>query len=110
MWSWLSAEAKPEGDSHKALQPHLQNLYKLFQALHKARDKRGAIDFETIETQMVFNEQGKIENIVPVVRNDAHRIIEECMLAANVCASDFLAGAQADLSLPHPRRPDARKN
>ena len=91
VWSWLSAEAKPEGDVHKALQPHLQNLYKLFQALHKARGERGAIDFETTETQMLFNDQGKIENIVPVVRNEAHRIIEECMLAANVCASDFLA-------------------
>jgi ribonuclease R len=56
-----------------------------------ARGQRGAIDFETTETQMVFNDQGKIENIIPVVRNDAHRIIEECMLAANVCASDFLA-------------------
>ena len=91
VWSWLSAETKPESDTDKALQPHLQNLYKLFHALHKARGQRGAIDFETTETQMVFNDQGKIENIVPVVRNDAHRIIEECMLAANVCASDFLA-------------------
>jgi ribonuclease R len=91
VWSWLSGEKKPESDIHQALFPHLKNLYKLFQALHKAREKRGAIDFETTETQMLFNEQGKIENIVPVVRNDAHRIIEECMLAANVCASDFLA-------------------
>ena len=40
---------------------------------------------------MLFNDQGKIENIVPVVRNDAHRIIEECMLAANVCSADFIA-------------------
>ncbi len=91
VWSWLSGAAKPESDIHISLQPHLQNLYKLFHALHKARGVRGAIDFETIETQMLFNDQGKIENIVPVVRNDAHRIIEECMLAANVCASDFLA-------------------
>ena len=56
----------------------------------KASEKRGAIDFETIETQMIFNDQGKIERILPVKRNDAHRLIEECMLAANVCASDFL--------------------
>ncbi len=91
VWSWLSAETKPEGDIHTGLQPHLQNLFKLYKALHKARGERGAIDFETTETQMVFNDQGKIENIVPVVRNEAHRIIEECMLAANVCASDFLA-------------------
>jgi len=91
VWSWLSGEAKPESETHIALQPQLQNLHKLYQVLHKARGQRGAIDFETTETQMLFNEQGKIENIVPVVRNEAHRIIEECMLAANVCASDFLA-------------------
>ena len=91
VWSWLSGEAKPESEIHIALQPQIKNLYKLFAALHKARGQRGAIDFETTETQMLFNAQGKIENIVPVVRNDAHRIIEECMLAANVCASDFLA-------------------
>jgi ribonuclease R len=58
--------------------------------LVKARWARGAIDFETVETQMIFDDQGKIARIVPVSRNDAHRIIEECMLAANVCASDFL--------------------
>ncbi len=91
VWSWLSGEAKPATDEHRAVLPHVQNLYKLFAALHKARGQRGAIDFETTETQMLFNDQGKIENIVPVVRNDAHRIIEDCMLAANVCASDFLA-------------------
>ena len=91
VWHWLSGAAKPESDVHVALQPHIQHLYKLYQILHKARGQRGAIDFENTETQMLFNEQGKIENIVPVVRNDAHRLIEECMLAANVCASDFLA-------------------
>lgn len=73
-----------------SLLPHIQLLYKLFKVLLKARKKRGAIDFETIETQMIFNDQGKIERILPVKRNDAHRLIEECMLAANVCASDFL--------------------
>ncbi|HJW24542.1 MAG TPA: ribonuclease R [Rhodocyclaceae bacterium] len=91
VWNWLSGQAKPEDEVHIALQPDLQNLYKLFQVLAKARTKRGAIDFETVETQMIFDDQGKIANIVPVVRNDAHRLIEECMLAANVCASDFLA-------------------
>ncbi len=74
-----------------ALLPHLENLDKLFRVLLKARAKRGAIDFETTETRMIFDDQGKIAQIVPEVRNDAHRLIEECMLAANVCASDFLA-------------------
>ena len=91
VWSWLNGEAKPATPEHEAVLPHVQDLYKLFKILLKARAKRGAIDFETTETQMLFNAQGKIENIVPVVRNDAHRLIEECMLAANVCASQFLA-------------------
>jgi ribonuclease R len=85
--------AEPDGDlakNYTKILPHLQNLYTLFQTLLKARAKRGAIDFETIETQMIFTDQGKIERIIPVVRNDAHKLIEECMLAANVCAANFL--------------------
>ncbi|WP_415035407.1 ribonuclease R [Azonexus sp.] len=91
VWDWLSGAAKPVLGVETAMQAPIAQLYKLYQVLHKARGQRGAIDFETTETMMLFNEQGKIENIVPVVRNDAHRIIEECMLAANVSASDFLA-------------------
>lgn len=85
--------AQPDGElanSYAVIVPHLQNLYALFKKLLKAREKRGAIDFETVETQMIFTDRGKIERIVPVVRNDAHRLIEECMLAANVCAAGFL--------------------
>src|SRR3989454_351824 len=70
---------------------HLARLNELFQALYRSRSKRGAIDFETVETRMVFDPKGKIEKIVPETRNDAHRIIEECMLAANVCAGNFIA-------------------
>jgi len=70
--------------------PEIDDLYRVFKALLAARQKRGAIDFETVETQMIFDAQGKIERIIPVHRNDAHRLIEECMLAANVRASDFL--------------------
>jgi len=72
------------------LNPHLQNLYTVYQLLIKQREKRGAIEFESSETLMVFNDQGKIERIEPSLRNEAHRLIEECMLAANVCASEFL--------------------
>jgi ribonuclease R len=85
--------ANPQGEAAQqfaAVLPHINHLYTLFQTLLQAREKRGAIDFETVETQMIFNEQGKIERIIPVVRNDAHKLIEECMLAANVCAADFL--------------------
>lgn len=81
----------PEAQKRAALLPHLQDLYKLYQVLLKARHARGAIDFETTETYIVCNSVGKIEKILPRTRNDAHKIIEECMLAANVCAADFLA-------------------
>jgi ribonuclease R len=85
--------ANPQGENgqkYAEVLPHINNLYRLFQTLLQAREKRGAIDFETVETQMIFNAQGKIEKIVPVIRNDAHKLIEECMLAANVCAAAFL--------------------
>ena len=75
---------------HRELVPHLENLNALFRVLVGARERRGAIDFESSETRMDFDEKGKITAITPVERNDAHRLIEECMLAANVCASDFL--------------------
>jgi ribonuclease R len=72
------------------LHPQIHTLYAVFKALLGEREKRGAIDFESVETQMVFDANGKIEKIVQVQRNEAHRLIEECMLAANVSASDFL--------------------
>ena len=65
-------------------------LYALFAALFSQRRARGAIEFETVETRIIFDKERKIQQIVPVLRNDAHRIIEECMLAANVCAAKFL--------------------
>ncbi|PPC95376.1 MAG: ribonuclease R [Methylotenera sp.] len=72
------------------LMPHLQNLYSVYQLMLTQREKRGAIEFESSETIMVFNDQGKIDRIEPSTRNEAHKLIEECMLAANVCAADFL--------------------
>ena len=70
--------------------PEIDTLYLVFKSLLSAREKRGAIDFETVESQMIFDAKGKIERIDRVHRNDAHRVIEECMLAANVSASDYL--------------------
>ena len=70
--------------------PEIDTLHDVFKALLSAREKRGAIDFDSVESQMIFDDKGKIERIVRVQRNDAHRLIEECMLAANVSASDFL--------------------
>ncbi|RMG31517.1 MAG: ribonuclease R [Gammaproteobacteria bacterium] len=77
-------------EQYRDLLPHLEELHRLYQALRGARERRGAIDFETEETKIVFGEDRKIERIVPVERNDAHRIIEECMIAANVAAARFL--------------------
>ncbi len=84
-----------EGDEelrsrYSTLVPHLEELYKLYQTLLSARHQRGAIDFETIETKFIFNAMGRIERIEPVVRNDAHKIIEECMILANIAAANFM--------------------
>jgi len=70
--------------------PELQELHKLYTTLNNRRLERGAIAFESSETQFVFNEQRKIENIVPLVRNDAHKMIEECMILANVASAKFV--------------------
>ncbi len=75
---------------HNTLVPHLDNLYGLYKILRDARMQRGAVDFDLPETRIVFDEQRKIKRIVPVERNDAHRLIEECMLAANVCAAELI--------------------
>ena len=73
-----------------SLLPYLEQLYTLYKLLQKRRDKRGTIDFDTTETQILFCDDKKIKSIEPLVRNDAHRIIEECMIAANIAAAEFL--------------------
>ncbi len=83
VWDMLSGKLKSRAE--------IDTLYEVFKSLLGARQKRGAIDFDSVETRMIFDDQGKIERIERVLRNDAHRLIEECMLAANVCASDYLA-------------------
>lgn len=80
----------PEAAERSEVVPHLRNLNAVYHVLLEARQSRGAIDFETTETYIVCNSVGKIEKIIPRTRNDAHKIIEECMLAANVCAADLL--------------------
>ena len=90
VWGWLSDPASAPRTA-KALLPRLTDLYALFHALQRAREARGAIDFDSVEMQLEFDVRGKIVRVVPVVRNDAHKLIEECMLAANVCTAEFLA-------------------
>ncbi|MCU0967714.1 MAG: ribonuclease R [Rubrivivax sp.] len=83
----------PEAERRAALVPHLVHLHEVYRALLKQRASRGAVDFDTVETQIVCDDNGRIEKIVPRVRNEAHRLIEEAMLAANVCAAAFIAAA-----------------
>lgn len=81
----------PEALKRKDRVADLINLHDVYHALLKSRVRRGAVDFETIETQIVCDEVGHIERIVPRTRNDAHKLIEEAMLAANVCSADFIS-------------------
>jgi ribonuclease R len=86
----LANPSGPEAQRRTEVVPHLKNLNEVFKVLLGSRQQRGAIDFDTTETYIVCNPLGKIEKIIPRTRNDAHRLIEECMLAANVCAADLL--------------------
>jgi ribonuclease R len=83
-------ESKALREEYKHVIPQLELLHNLYKCLRVARDERGAIDFDTVETRIQFNDERKIERIVPVKRNDAHKLIEECMLCANVCSAKFL--------------------
>jgi ribonuclease R len=78
-------------EEFSAVLPHLEDLHKLYRIFDRRRKGRGAIEFETTETTIVFGEGKKIDRIVPLVRNDAHKMIEECMISANVEAAKFLA-------------------
>ncbi|MBU6512561.1 MAG: ribonuclease R [Betaproteobacteria bacterium] len=80
----------PQAQARADLVPHLLNLYDVFSALLKSRRERGAVDLEVPETHIICDANGRIEQIALRQRNEAHRVIEECMLAANVCAADFL--------------------
>ena len=94
VWAMLDSPESDEGKAYReqrqAIVPHIEELYNLFNVFRQVRAARGTIDFETVETQIVFGRNRKIDKIVPAIRNDAHKIIEECMLSANVCAARFL--------------------
>lgn len=86
----LEHDDKKLKKQYKAVLPHLENMYALYQAMRTQREIRGAVDFDTQETQIVFGEDRKIDKIVPVQRNDAHKLIEEFMIAANGAAARYL--------------------
>ncbi|CZF84191.1 Ribonuclease R [Grimontia celer] len=81
-------------ERYAPLVPHLEELNRMYKALKASREQRGAIEFETVETKFIFNAMRKIERIVPVERNDAHKIIEECMILANIASARFVEKAK----------------
>ena len=88
-----SAEGKSQSRLASRLAPlagHLADLHELFMVLHRRRGDAGSIEFETLETRIVLDKRGEVREIVPIARNDAHRLIEECMLCANVAAAKML--------------------
>ena len=86
----LLGEDKGLAKKYRNLLPHIQQLHALYQTLRISREQRGAMDFDTQETKIIFGKDRKIEKIVPTERNDAHKLIEECMIAANSAAARFL--------------------
>ena len=89
---------------YKKIENNIDFLYGLYQTLRISRQKRGVMDFDRIESQILFDDQGKIENIVARKRNDAHRLIEECMLMANQAAAKYLQKENEDfLYRVHPK-------
>ena len=83
---------KELGEKYKALLPHLKQLYDLYKVMRVSREQRGAMDFDTQETRIIFGANRKIEKIVPTIRNDAHKLIEEFMITGNMAAAKFLNG------------------
>ncbi|MGD8111480.1 ribonuclease R [Vibrio sp. TRT 17S01] len=81
-------------DRYEPLIPHLEELHNMYKVLKHARDHRGAIEFETVETKFIFNAERKIDRIEPVIRNDAHKIIEECMILANIASASLVEKAK----------------
>ncbi len=81
-------------ERYQPLIGHLEELHKMYKVLKHARDQRGAIEFETVETKFIFNAERKIDRIEPVIRNDAHKIIEECMILANIASASFVEKAK----------------
>ncbi len=96
-------------EEYAKMVPHLTDLQQMYMALKAARQERGAIEFETLETRFVFNAHRKIESIVPVVRNDAHKLIEECMILANVSAARLLEKHEASALYRVHDEPDGEK-
>jgi len=104
----LDDDAEALGDVRDLL-PQIRDLHELSQLLNRRRTEQGSIELELPETRIVFDEERKIQRIEPTERNDAHRLIEECMLAANICAADFLAARKGPAIYRVHEQPDGEK-
>lgn len=89
----LDEQGEELRERYKNIVTHIDDLNGLYKVLRQSREERGAMDFDTVETRMVFDENSKIDQIVPIERNDAHKLIEECMLCANVATAELLLKA-----------------
>ncbi|MDX7988826.1 ribonuclease R [Xenorhabdus sp. 12] len=89
VWKMLQGDQELR-EHYKPLVKHIEHLHELYQALEHAREERGAISFESEEAKFIFNAERRIDRIEPVVRNDAHKLIEECMILANIAAARFV--------------------
>jgi ribonuclease R len=105
VWGILQGD-ETLNERYKQHVPYLNDLYSLFKSLKTARQGRGAIEFETIESKFVFNAERKISHIIAIERNEAHMLIEECMIMANVCAAQFIEKNQAEALFRIHDKPD----
>lgn len=95
---------------NKAVKKSVDNLHQLYELLLKKREERHAMEFETVETLIEFNEEGGIKDIVPRTRGDAHKLIEECMLLANTSAANFALKNELPVLYRNHDKPDAEKS
>lgn len=89
VWHILQGDQELREHYHPLVK-HLEELHAMYKVLDKARAERGGIAFETEEAKFIFNAERRIERVEPTVRNDAHKLIEECMIMANVAAARFV--------------------
>ena len=109
----MAAVVVEKNDSiRRSMEPlieHLDLLYRLFKLMHEARTRQGLLEFGTTETRMEFDKKGRIRSISPLLRNDAHRLIEEFMLAANVAAAELLQGNEIPILYRNHEPPNPEK-
>ena len=95
---------------NKEVKKSIDTLYQLYDLLLKKREERHAMEFETVETYIKFNEKGGIAAILPRTRGDAHKLIEECMLLANTCAANFALKHELPVLYRNHDKPDSEKS